>query len=230
MRSVVAVLEKQIKDTWKNKTVLIQFLMFPFMTILMNHTVRIETMPKHFFTELFAVMYLGMAPLVSATSILSEEKERGTLRALLMAGVKPGEYLLGVGLYVWAGCMIGSLLMVFFDDYTAKQASLFLLVAALGIPFSLVIGACVGIASRSQMAATSLSVPLMLLTSFLPMLAMFNTSVEAVARYTYPQQLKVLLVGAERGMIGAGSCLILLGNGLFLLVLFMILYKKNGLE
>lgn len=230
MRNIAAVFYKQIKDTLKNKTVLIQFLMFPVMTVVMNNAMKIENMPENFFTELFSVMYLGMAPFVSSASIVSEEKEKGTLRALFMAGVKPSEYLLGAGGYIWAGCMAGSLIMVFFGNYTAGRILFFLLIMALGIFFSLIFGTCIGIASRSQMAAVSLSVPLMMVLSFLPMLAMFNHTVEIVANFIYTQQLQVLLSGGTCGMIKTESWLILAGNGFLALFLFAFIYKKNGLE
>ena len=101
MKHIGAILWKQMKDTLKNKTILIQFLMFPIMTIIMENAIEIENMPEHFFAVLFAVMFIGMAPLTSMSAIISEEKEKNTLRVLLMSNVKPMEYLFGVGVYVW---------------------------------------------------------------------------------------------------------------------------------
>ena len=36
MRNIGIIFKKQIKDTFKNKTVLIQFVMFPAMTLIME--------------------------------------------------------------------------------------------------------------------------------------------------------------------------------------------------
>lgn len=36
MRNVAVIIRKQLKDTLKNKTVLIQFIMFPVMTLIME--------------------------------------------------------------------------------------------------------------------------------------------------------------------------------------------------
>ena len=79
---VTAILWKQCKDTLKNKTILIQFLMFPVMTVIMENAVEIPGMPEHFFVNLFAVMYVGMAPLTCMAAVISEEKEKNTLRVL----------------------------------------------------------------------------------------------------------------------------------------------------
>ena len=105
MKNSMIVFKKQLIDTLKNKTVLIQFILFPAMTLIMENTVKMEGMPELFFTKLFSVMYMGMAPVTSMAAVISEEKEKNTLRVLMMANVKPVEYLLGVGVYVWLICM-----------------------------------------------------------------------------------------------------------------------------
>lgn len=105
MRNVLIIIKKQLKDTIKNKTILIQFLLFPIMTLIMEYAIVIDGMPELFFTKLFSIMYIGMAPLTSVAAIISEEKEKNTLRVLMMANVKPWQYLMGVGIYVWLICM-----------------------------------------------------------------------------------------------------------------------------
>ncbi len=76
MKNIVVIIKKQLRDTLKNKTILIQFILFPLMTNIMENTVNIEGMQEYFFTKLFAVMYIGMAPLVATASVISEEKEK----------------------------------------------------------------------------------------------------------------------------------------------------------
>ncbi len=80
MESVGMILQKQRKDTWKNKAVLIQFVMFPVLVVIMTKLVKIDGMPKNFFVNLFASMYVGMAPLTSLSVVIAEEKEKNTLR------------------------------------------------------------------------------------------------------------------------------------------------------
>ena len=101
IRRIMAVLKKQIHDTLKNKTVLIQFIMFPVMALVMTNTISSSGISATYFVTLFATMYVGMAPMTSIASIISEEKEHNTLRVLLMSNVKPTEYLLGVGIYLY---------------------------------------------------------------------------------------------------------------------------------
>ena len=49
---VRAILWKQIKDTFKNKAILIQFLMFPLMTIIMENSISMEGLEEHFFVNM----------------------------------------------------------------------------------------------------------------------------------------------------------------------------------
>ena len=111
MKNIKAVFMKQMLDTVKNKTVFIQFLMFPIMAVIMENAVKIEDMPEHFFAKLFAVMFIGMAPLSSMSAIISEEKEKNTLRTLMMSSVKPWQDLVsGTYRLRWQGaCNIYSL-------------------------------------------------------------------------------------------------------------------------
>ena len=228
MRNAGVIFKKQLKDTLKNKTVLIQFIMFPAMTLLMENAVKIPDMPELFFTKLFSVMFLGMAPITSAAAIISEEKEKNTLRVLMMANVKPWEYLLGVGLYVWTLCMAGAGIMA--TGFPASDIPFYLGIMAAGLVISVVIGACIGVFSANQMSATSLFVPVMMVFSFSPMLAMFNDKIEKVARVFYTQQLRVLMNQMSFEGIKTESILILVVNAVLAVVLFFAAFRKKGLE
>ena len=196
MHNTGVIIKKQIKDTLKNKTVLIQFVMFPVLTLIFENAINIPDMPELFFTKLFSVMYMGMAPLVAVASIIAEEKEKNTLRVLTMANVKAWEYLAGIGIYVWAICMAGAGVMA--TTLSSGDIPFYLGVMAAGFIISIAIGACIGIISSNQMAATSLSLPVMLIFSFMPMLAMFNDKIEKIAGIFYTQQIRELLVPVQQ--------------------------------
>lgn len=230
IRNLTAVFWKQGKDTFKNKTIFIQFVLFPILTIIMERVVKIEGMPEHFFTNLFATMYIGMAPLTSMAAIISEEKEKNTLRVLLMSNVKPFEYLLGTGAYVWLVCMAGAGVFCLTGHYTGETASAFLGIMALGILVSILIGAAIGTWSRSQMMATSVTVPVMMIVSFLPMLAMFNGTIEKIAKITYSQQINYLINTVENLKLSVENGVVILMNILFALFFFYYAYRKCGLE
>lgn len=210
MRHIVAILWKQTKDTFKNKAILIQFLMFPVMTIIMENAMEIDNMPEHFFANLFAVMYIGMAPLTSMSAIISEEKEKNTLRVLHMSNVKAAEYFVGNALYIWSICMLGSLVIGLAGGYEGEVLIKFMLVMAVGHLISTMLGAAIGAFSKNQMMATGISVPVMMIFSFLPMLSMFNDTIKSVAKVFYSQQLNLLIGSVQDLKIGA-ECVVVMG-------------------
>ena len=230
MRNIGVIFKKQLKDTVKNKTVLIQFLMFPVMTLIMDNLVSIpiSEMPENFFVKLFSVMYIGMAPLMSVGSIIAEEKEKNTLRVLTMANVKPWEYLLGVGLYVWTLCMIGAGVMA--TGLPMEQIPFFMGIMAVGFLISITAGACVGVFAQNQMAATSLVVPVMLVFSFAPMLSMFNDKIEKISRVFFTQQLRVLMDTMSFDGIKSETLAVVGINAVIAILLFFVAFKRKGLE
>lgn len=230
MTYIITILRKQIKETLKNKEVLIQFVMFPILGIIMENSIEIEGMPENFFVTLFASMYIGMAPLVCISAIISEEKEKNTLRVLMMADVTPWQYLLGTGSYVFMACMLGGTVFCgLLENVTAGRRFFFLLILAAGIIASIVVGAAIGVGSRNQMAATSVTVPVMMVFSFLPMLSMFNDKVERVARFTYTEQIRILTGELESGGNYMKNVVIILFNIVVFGVVFYTLYRKRGL-
>lgn len=226
MNNIVAVFKKQIKDTFKNKTVFIQFIMFPFLTLIMSKAVKIDGMPDNFFVNMFAAMYMGMAPLTSIAAIIAEEKEKNTLRVLLMSNVKPYEYLLGIGSYIWLACMAGAYIICAAGDYHMRERLMFMIIMAAGILTSLVIGAAIGIWSRTQMMATSVTVPVMMVFSFAPMLSMFNNDIAKFAKFTYSVQISHMLNQIERLQVETGTIGIIAANVLLFAALFVLVYKK----
>ena len=216
MRHIVAILWKQMKDTFKNKAILIQFLMFPVMTIIMENAMKIDNMPKHFFANLFAVMYIGMAPLTSMSAIISEEKEKNTLRVLHMSNVKAPEYFAGNALYIWSLCMLGSVVIGLAGGYQGEVLIKFMLVMAVGHLISTMLGATIGAFSKNQMMATGISVPVMMVFSFLPMLSMFNETIKSVAKVFYSQQLNLLIGSVQDLKIGT-ECIVVMGINVVLI-------------
>lgn len=230
IKHIIAILWKQIKDTLKNKTILIQFVMFPALTLIMENAVKMEGMPEHFFATLFAVMYMGMAPLTSMASIISEEKEKNTLRVLRMANVKPAEYLVGVGVYIWLICMIGAGVIGIAGKYEGSAFCNFMCIIGIGMLVSVLIGAAIGTWSKNQMTATSITVPVMMVFSFLPMLSMFNDGIAKVAKITYSQQVNTLLNRIGQMEVKPEQAGVILVNMVIAIVLFAVAYRKTGLE
>lgn len=190
---VLAICKKQGKDTLKNKAVFLQFLVFPVIAAIMQGAVRVPGMDGNYFVLLFATMFVGMAPFTAMASTLSEEKEKNTWLALRMADVKPVEFLTGIGVCIFAASMLGALVFGLLGGYQGEELAQFVGIMLLGVLVSMLLGSAVGLGCKSQMAATSVTVPVTMLFSFLPMLGMFNDTVKKVSRFTWSQGMNDLL-------------------------------------
>ena len=231
MRNCIILFRKQIKDTGKNIALLIQFIMFPLMAVIMENVIRLEDMPEHFFVGMFAVMHIGMAPLNVTTAIISEEKEKNTLKTLLFANIKPTEYLIGIGSYVFSACMAGAIIFDVLGGYRGREFGFFLLIMAVGVIVSMLIGAVIGIRSKSQIAATSVMTPAMMIFAFLPMLAMFNDTVAQVANFAYSRQIQLMLDEVAAGTAPEPKSLIVIAVSMALATgAFAYTYRRSGLS
>lgn len=229
MRNALIIFRRELVDTLRNKAVLVQFVMFPVLALVMTRLVRIEGMPPNFFVTLFAAMYAGMAPLVAMCALVSEEKEENTLRTLVMSNVRPGEYLAGAGLYVWGACMIGSMALCLTGVWTVQERWCFLGVMAAGIAASTFLGAAIGTWCKSQMAATSVCVPVMLVLSFVPMIATFNDNVAKYSRFLYSEQISRMLSDLGSTTPALSGLLVLLANMAVAIALFAVAYRRSEL-
>ncbi len=226
MRNILAIMKKQWKDTLKNKPVLIQFIIFPVMAVIMAKFVEVPGMAPTYFIKLFAGMFVGMSPLVATSSILSEEKDEGTLRVLFMSNVKSVEYLFAIGSYVFLFSMAGAGVMCLAGEYTGFAALKFLIILAVGIFTSILIGAAIGVFSKTQMVATSIMTPLMMVFAFVPMIGGFNEQVQKVSKVLYSGQIDYLIGNIESNEIMISSLLIILINAIIALVLFALAYRN----
>ena len=230
MRSAKAIFIKQLKDTLKNRMVLIQFIIFPVMAFVMTELVAKadETIPNTLFVTMFAAMFVGMAPLIMTNTAIAEDKEHKSLRFLVMAGVKPYEYLLGIGGFVLLICSLVSIVFGLIGGFAGMEFVKFVSVLIIGSIASALIGSTIGILSKNQQAATAIGTPVFMILSFSPMLANFNEIIAKVANVFYTQQVNVIVNDFSTGMVK--PLLIMLVNIIVLTILFVIAYKKKGLK
>ncbi len=219
LRHILTVFFKQGKDIMRNRTILIQFVLFPVLAAIMEYSVKPEELPEHFFIYMFAAMYFVMAPLTGMSAVIAEEKEKNTLRVLLMADVTPAEYLAGTGGCIFLAGMAGSCMFAVCGGFSGGKLAWFLLMMAAGTAVSLVAGAAIGVWSRNQTSAASLSVPVMMVFSFLPMLSMFNEAVGRAAKYAYSQQIYRLMAEGNSAAKGETG-IVLAGNFLAVFLIF----------
>jgi len=230
MNSVKAIFKKQVKDMTKNYSVLIMFVIFPIVAFVMTRFVASgnDDIPDAMFTTMMAGIFIGMSLIQSACGVIAEDREKKSLRFLVIAGVKPMSYLLGVGGVILIAGLLTSLAFGYISGFERDEFLAFMAVMASGAVASIILGATIGIFSKNQQAATGLSMPFALVLGFGPLLAQFNEQAERFMSIFYTQQINVVVNDFSMGI--AHPLMIIWINIAVLAVAFAVAYGKKGLR
>lgn len=226
-QNVLALLIKQIKDTLKNMPVLVLFVVYPCIAIIMTQAMQEQTGAGIVFLSIFATMHCVFTPIVAAASILAEEKEKNTLRVLIMSNVTLREYFISIGGFILIADLLTGSAFLFLISHRITEVLSFLTAMSIGCILSIILGICIGLYARNPAAANGLAVPFAMIFAFLPMLSNFNKSIENVSKFTYGQQISYLLSGKKLSV--AGVCIIII-NVIILIILAAVLYKRSLTE
>ncbi|MCL2342950.1 MAG: ABC transporter permease [Firmicutes bacterium] len=229
MKSVKAIFVKQARDAIKNATIFIQFILFPIMAYVMTTLISDPSIPHNMFIFMFAAMFVGMTPLLLISSAISEDKEHKSLRFLSMAGVKPYHYLLGIVGFILIACALVSVVFALLAQLSGMMMVRFIAILLLCSVASALLGAIIGVFSKNQQSATALATPIALIFALVPLLSQFNDSLKMVGNFFYTQQMNVIF-GSDPSASIVKPLLIILANIAVFLVLFILAYKKKGLN
>jgi len=99
MKIIKAIFAKQALDMIKNPVTLIMFLIFPVVALIMTRLIAVpnDDIPTNMFVSMMGAIFAGMGLITAASDVIAEDIERRSLRFLIIAGVKPFQYLLGTG-------------------------------------------------------------------------------------------------------------------------------------
>ena len=103
----------------------------------------------------------------------------------------------------------------------------FISLSALGIIISIIIGAVIGMFSRNQMSATSFTIPVMMVLSFVPMLSMFNDIVKSIGEFIYTQRINQMFELLSTNPYTFSSIAVLALSACISLALFIVLFHKK---
>ena len=229
MKSIVAIFIKQIQDILKNKGVLLQAVIFPVMAFVLTNFVDLpHDIPDSMFISLFAIMFVGLVMISNSATIIAEDRERKSLRFLMMAGVKSYQYLMGIGgvLLIFA-LAVGSLFAMMMPGFSLMERFIFLGSLMLGAVASIFLGAIVGMLAKNEQSSISLSMTVGMIMGFGPMVAAFNETTGRMFSIFYTMNF-VYYFGEYSNM--AHSLSVILVNIVVLAVVFAWVYGKRGLR
>jgi len=224
MNAVKAIFMKQMNDLPKNFAGMGIFIIWPVMAFLMG-SIMGEAEAN---AGMFAAMLIGSGPMVTIANNVAEDNEYKGLRFLVMAGVKPWQYLIGLAGSVLLASAVSLAALILIGGFTGDVLIRLIIIAAIGLLASSIMGGAVGIFAKNVQSASAISTPLMMVFAFTPMFAGFNETVARVAEFMFPYQVLMVVLNPYADFVRA--LIVTGGSVVVLLVVFAVAYKKKGLR
>ena len=232
-------IKKDIKVLFTNKNILIMIFL-PVIFALLYQMIygdmaKNDVMHASFVLCISELVNMVAIPLTGLGMMIAEEKEKHTLRVLMLSDVSASEYLASkviVNLIVME--CIG--IIIFFVTAAPFHAlPLYLLVTTLTALAILLFGAVIGIASKDQMSTSTWATPLMFLFLLPPMLGEFNNFMASIAKFVptfaLNEMIKAIIDGQSIFTSAMLSNFVLIGVWIILgAASFVFMYKKKRFD
>lgn len=180
-------------------------------------------------------MNICMDGFLMVGTAIAEEKEKHTLRVLMTSSITGVQYFIGSILFPFALTVGVNFIVLAISGVSMGRASLvaFFLLSAAASLISCVIGMAVGICAKNQMNANLIAYPLMLVFMMVPMFSGFSEGLQKLSGFLFTGVLTEMAYGFANGEPYVAKPLdiaVLVGELVISILVFLILYKRNGFE
>jgi hypothetical protein len=247
MRVVKSILRKQLDDLMKNPMVTSIFILFPLMAwVLIRFQGTGAPGEALMMMSAIAMMSVASMPITTITTYIAEDVENHSLRFMIMAGVKPAQYLTGLAIFSLALSALAMIAFGFIGELEAYQFTMFMGITLLGCIASVVVGAILGLLAKNIQQASIYTSIFGIGLGFIPVISLMNPELLSRTFFIYTQQVYVILMYMALGQGTEAiewiyeltsynfnfttSILLISGNIVVFLAIFVLLYKKKGLR
>ena len=180
------------------------------------------------------LMNILMEGVYCTAAALAEEKEKNTLRTLMTSSVNGLEFFLGSLIPVVLMSTVVNVLCAFVArfDMGLSQWIPYLSVTVACSAISAVIGMIFGIFAKTQVSASTITTPALLVLMMIPMLSGFSAILEKIAGFLFTGIIFNAIANMDNALPAADlkGILVLAAEFLVSVAVFLALYRKNGFE
>ena len=184
MHTLAVLIKKDFRLMFTNKNMLIMILLpigFAVLYQTIFGDVKEAGMPSNFVLTLCELLNLSAIPLTGLAMMVAEEKEKNTLRVLMLSDVSALEYIFSKIISVLVLMELITIVIFFITATQLSYLPMFLLVTTVTSISMLLFGSVVGLLSKDQMSTSTLSTPLMILFLIPPMFQNMNEVIDKIA-------------------------------------------------
>jgi len=209
MRRVNALFKKEIKDFGKNVNVSLMCLLPIVFSIIYSKLFGGNAVEDHLGKTDILIMCIGMNLIMVSgfvvAMLIAEEKEKNTLRTLMLSGVSPLEFLTGKILITFLISQIINVAIFFIIGISIQYLGIYILLTTLVVFTMIEIGALIGIISPNQMSTGVVGMPVLMLFLMVPLFAKLNKTLLKIAEFLPNYNMNLMLEKLFKGeIIGLG--------------------------
>lgn len=230
-RRVYAIFQKDLKDLTKNifvgTTLLVPILLAVLYGKLGEHTIEIHYL-------VINLTFTSVAAFIQCT-LIAEEKERNTLRSLMLSPATTLEILLGKSLLSFIFTIVTVIICALITGYESKNLFIISLAIFISILFYLELGTLLGLLTKSVMEASVVILPVMFLFGFGTMLQVLIEKYSQLSFLEYLPNIQLLKLAKSveigMGLIDVWMQLIVIAGWVVAGgILVVIVYKNRAMD
>lgn len=237
IRICKALFMKDLKNCFVNKNVFLMLALPVLFGVMYKFLLGdiLKEATGSFVIVMCIVMTISIIPLNVLANMVAEEKEKHTLRSLMLANVSATDFLLSKAFVALVLMLIDGILIFLVCQEPIGYLVYFLIFYILASLSVLFFGALVGLLSKDQMSAGTLSSPLMIFLMLPPIFIQLNEMIEKIAVIfpTTSFQTLYLQLSTKQPFFNQDTviaiivCIVWI---IFGVIAFMYGYKKKGLD
>ena len=180
------------------------------------------------------LMNISMMGIYCTAASLAEEKEKNTLRTLMTSSVNGLEFFLGSLIPVVLMSTAVNVLCVFIVrlSMTPAQWGSYLAITTAASVIAAVVGMILGIFAKNQVTASTITTPAVLVFMMIPMFTVFSDTLHKISMFFFTGIAFEAVANINSGLPAADirGIAVLTAELLLSVILFLILYRRNGFE
>lgn len=193
MRRVNALIKKEVRDFSKNINGLFMCIMPIILSLIFSSLSGGLEQLKEYNMNVSLNSNLMLVSGFTISMLIAEEKEKNTLRTLMLAAVSPLEFLIGK-VFITLMISIGiNILTYFIMGMKLFYIGPFILITTLVVICFIEFGAVVGILAENQMSTGTIGIPFFMALFLISTLAKINDIFVTVANFLPNYNMQVLL-------------------------------------
>ena len=237
IRICKALFMKDLKNCFVNKNVFLMLALPVLFGVMYKFLLGdiLKEATGSFVIVMCIVMTISIIPLNVLANMVAEEKEKHTLRSLMLANVSATDFLLSKAFVALVLMLIDGTLIFLVCQEPIGYFVYFLIFYILASLSVLFFGALVGLLSKDQMSAGTLSSPLMIFLMLPPIFSQLNEMIEKIAVIfpTTSFQTLYLQLSTKQPFFNQDTVIAIIVCIVWIIlgvIAFMYGYKKKGLD